>query len=113
VTMEHGRHRIPRQRLFQPAAAEERIDLERLPLDRRLNRRVVKDGNQPLGAKLRQRRFELQGLVQALVHEILDDAFTPRTERAPPKAAGEALDACEADASYLGGVAVERHQAGV
>ena len=48
-----------------------------------------------------------------LVHELLDDLFAPRAERAAAEAAGESLDAGEADAEDLRAVAVERDDARV
>jgi hypothetical protein len=41
------------------------------------------------------------------MHELLDDVFTPWTERSPAKAAGESLDPGEPDAEDLGAVAIE------
>ena len=77
VAVEDRGHRVARERLLQPAAAEERINLERLALDRRLDRGVVQDGDEPFGAQPRQRGLELQRLVQALVDELLDDRLRP------------------------------------
>ena len=65
VAVEDRRHRVARERLLEAAAAEERIDLERLALDRLLDRRVVQDRDEPIGAQPRQRRLELQRFVQA------------------------------------------------
>ena len=106
-------HRIPIERFLQTARSDERIDLERLALDRRLNRRVVQQRNPLRRAKARQRGFELQRLVDGLVHELLDDRLSPRSERTRPEPATETLDAGDADALQLAGVTVENGQAGI
>ena len=49
----------------------------------------------------RQRRLELEGLVDRFAHEDLRRAFAPRLQRAVAEAAGEALGAGEADAGDL------------
>src|SRR6187402_1007107 len=41
VSVDYGADGVAGNRIFEPAAPEERIDLERLPLDRGLDRRVV------------------------------------------------------------------------
>src|SRR5512141_1029126 len=48
VTVAERGPRIPSERLFEAAAAEEWKDLQRLSLDGRLNRRVVKNGDAPI-----------------------------------------------------------------
>ena len=60
-----------------------------------------------LGAQPRERRFQLQRLVDRLLDELLDRRLAPGSERAPAEAAGEPLDAGEADPVHLDGVAVE------
>ena len=64
-------------------------------------------------AQPRQRRLELQRLVDRLLDEVLDRLFAPRAERAAAEAAGKALDAGEADAVDFGRFAVEHRDAGV
>ena len=83
VAVEHGSDRKAIQRFLEAAAAEERIDLEGLTFDRCLNGGVVEDGDQSFGAETRQRRFELQRLVQAFVDELLNDLLAPGAERTP------------------------------
>ena len=61
----------------------------------------------------RERRLELQRFVDRFAHELLDDGFAPRTERALPEAAAESLDPGDADAVSLVRVAVEHDDAGV
>ena len=81
---------------------------QRLTFDRRLDRRVVEQGDELLVAQPRERGLELQRFVDRLADEPLDDLFAPRAERAAPEAAGESLHPGEADAVDLGGLAVER-----
>ena len=113
VTVKDRADREAGERILEPAAAEERKDLERLAFDGGLDRRVVEQRDDVLVAQARERGLELQRFVDRFVHELLDDLFAPRTERPAPEAAGEALDAGEADPEDLGGVAVEHDDAGV
>ncbi len=63
-------------------------------------------------AQARQRRFELQRLVNRLANELFDDRLAPRTERALAESATESLHARDADAEHLACVAVEHHETG-
>ena len=80
VSVKHDVHRVPEQRLLEPAAAEERVDFRRLAFDGLLDRRVVQDGDNAIAAKAGEGRLELQGLVDRLVDEGLDDVLPPGTE---------------------------------
>ena len=64
-------------------------------------------------AQPRQRRLELQRLLDRLVDELLDDLLAPRAELPPSEAAAESLHAGEADALDLVHAAVEHGHAGV
>ena len=100
-------HRVPVERLFQPARSEERHDLQRLALAGRLDRRVVHQGDLVLHPQPRHRALQLQRLVDRLVDERLDRVLAPRAERPRPKASAEPLDPGEADPLDLDGVAVQ------
>src|SRR6187200_2462731 len=97
VTVKNGRYVVTRQRLFEPARSEERVDLGRLPFHRRDDRRVVQQRDALRGAQARQRRFELERLVDRLADESFDARFAPGAERARAKAAAKAFDARESD----------------
>ena len=64
-------------------------------------------------AQPRQRRFELERLVDRFVHELLDDRLAPRREGVAPEPAAETLGAGDADAGELAGIAVEDDHPGV
>jgi hypothetical protein len=64
-----------------------------------------------LRAQASERGFELQRLVDSLLHEQLDRLFAPGSERAATKPAGESLDARKSDALDFGGLAVENRHA--
>src|SRR5207253_2981742 len=100
-------HRISADRLLQAARPEERIDLERLAVDRRLNRRVMQQRDDLLRSQPREGRLELQRFVHRFTHEVLDDPLAPRRERVAAEAAAEAFHAGDADARELARVAVE------
>src|SRR5204862_4743601 len=103
----HGRPRaVAIDGLLRPAGAEERHHLRRLLIDGGANGGVVQDGDaRRLDA--RQRRLELERLLDRLAHEALEHRLAPRLQRAIAEAAGEALDTGEADAADLDEVAVE------
>src|SRR5690349_22615381 len=65
------------------------------------------------GAQSRQGPLELERLLDGLTNELLEDRLPPRLQRALAEAAGEALDAGEADAADLDGVSVEHRDAAV
>lgn len=113
VTVKDGCYVVTRQRLFEAARSEERVDFERLPLDRRGDRRVVQQRDSLRGAKARQRRFELERLVDRLADEGLDARFAPGAERTGAKTAAKAFDARKSDAADLVRVAVENHDPGL
>ena len=108
VAVEHGAHRVAVQRVLESAGAEERIDLRRLAGDRAEDGRIVQHRHTVLRAQARERGFELERLVDRLVHEVLDAVLAPRRERARSEAAREALHAREADARHFLRVAVEQ-----
>src|SRR5262245_33333800 len=107
VAVEDGGDRIAVQGLFEPARPEEREDLGRLALHRRLDGSVMQYGDALRRAQARQRRLQLQRFVQRLLDEALDGLLTPEPECAPAEAAREAFDANKADAMDLIRVAVE------
>ncbi len=113
MAVQDQRHRITADRLFEPARTEERINFERLAIDRFLDRRIVQQGNQLCRAQPGERRFELQRLVHRFADELLDDGFAPRTERSLPEPAAEALHTGDADAAQLARIAVEDDNSGV
>src|SRR5206468_12346784 len=113
VAVKNQRHRVSIDWLLEPARSQKRIDLERLSLNGRLDRRVVQQRDHMRRAQSCQRRVELQRLVDRLADELLDDPFSPRSERALTEAAAEPLHAGDADAVDLGRVAVEYDDAGV
>ena len=98
VPVHDERDRIAIERLLEPARSEERIDFERLAFDGLLNRRIMQQREQMPRPQARQRRLELQRFIDGFAHELLDDRFSPRTERALAEAAAEPLDAGDADA---------------
>src|SRR5438046_10589075 len=61
----------------------------------------------------RERRLELQRLVDRLADELLDNRFAPRPQRALPEPAAETLHPRDPDAAQLAGVAVEYMQAAI
>ena len=85
-------------RVGEPRAAEEGIDLQRLALDRVGDRRIMEDGDVALGLQRAQRVFELARLVERRVDEGLDRRLAERAELAAAEAAEKALHAGEADA---------------
>src|SRR6185369_15667667 len=80
-------------RLLEPAGSEERVNLQRLALDGALDGRIVKqrDGRQRLDS--RQRRLELERLVDGFADEVLDAVFPPRAESALAEAAAKPFHA--------------------
>ena len=66
-----------------------------------------------IGLESRQRRLELQRFLYRLVHEVLDDLFAPRTERATPKATAESANSGEPDAAKFPRVSVQHVDADV
>ncbi|MCY1227719.1 hypothetical protein D9M72_400050 [compost metagenome] len=113
MAVEHGIDRIAHQRIFQPAAAQERKDLDRLAFDRADHGCVVQQRNAPPRAQLGQRRFELHRLVQRLLHEQFDCRLTPRAQRTAPEPAAKPFHARNAHAFDLADRAVEHAHAGV
>src|SRR4051794_37743928 len=109
VAVDRERHREPIDRILEPARSDERINFERLTLYRLLDRSVVQQCDARGGTQADQRGLELQGLVDRFVDELLDDRFTPGAQRARAEAATEALDAGNADARELDGIAIEHH----
>ncbi len=65
------------------------------------------------GPQPAQRRLQLQGLVQRLPHEQLDDVLSPRSEGSPAEAAREALHPGKAHSLNLDRVAVEHLHPGL
>ena len=113
VPMEDGGHGIAGERLLEPTRAEKRIDLAWLTLHRLLDRRVVQDGDALGRSQLRERRLELEGLVDGLPHESFDDFLAPGLERTLPEASAQPLGAGEAHAVDFAGFAVQQVDAGV
>src|SRR5262245_51533481 len=66
-----------------------------------------------LRSQARQRRFELQRLVDRSMDELLDDRLAPRAERALAESSAETLDAGNTNPADFHGVAVEDDHAGV
>ncbi len=113
VTVEHRVDGEPVQRLLEPAAAEVRIDLHRLAVARLANGRVVQHGDAPVGPEPRERRLELERLVDGFLDELLDRGLSPRTEGAAAEATDESLGSRKADPEHFDGVAVEQLHAGL
>jgi hypothetical protein len=105
--MEHCAHRIAAQRLFETAASQEWVDFDGLPFHGGLDRRVVKQRDPMWRSESRERVFELQRLVDGLLHEGLEHALSPGPQRPATKAARETLDARESDIMDLACFAVE------
>src|SRR5205823_1957939 len=98
VAMEDRGHRITIERFFKPATAEERINLQRLTFHRVLNRSVMQQYDALVCSQARQRRLELEGLIERLAHETLDSFLAPRGQHALAEAAAKSFGAGEADA---------------
>src|SRR5438094_161746 len=113
VAVKDVRDGIARERLLQPARSEKRVNLERLSLDGSLHRRIVHQRDQRARAQTRQRRFELERLVDRFAHELLDDRLAPRAEGVLAEAAAESLDAGDTDALHLARFPVENLETGV
>src|SRR5262249_36121330 len=113
VTVEDQADRVAVQRLLQPAGPQEGEDGRRLALDGFLDGGIVQHGDTLRRAQPGQGRLQLQGLLDGLIDEVLDDLLAPRFQGVPAEAAAEALDAREADAVQLADVAVEDVDAGV
>ncbi len=111
--MEHDARGEPVERLLEPARPEERVDLEGLSVAGVADGRVVHEHDAPAGPQLRQRRLELQRLVDGGAHERLDRFFAPRLERQLAKAPGKPLGSGEADARHLEDRAVEDRDVGL
>ena len=114
VAVEDGGDGKAPDRLFESAAAEERIDLAAARL-RPCPGSARSAG--PRSSRSLRRRASADSSFSAssdrFVHELLDDVFAPRTERATAEAAGEALDAGKADPVNFGRVAVEDDDPGI
>ena len=65
----------------------------------------------PLGAESGQGRLELEGLVDRLLHELLDGRLAPGAQRPAAEAARESLRPGETDPQDLAGFAVEHGDA--
>src|SRR2546422_8183414 len=113
VPVEDGGHGIAGERLYEPTRAEKRKDLAWLTLHRLLDRRVVKDGDALGRPQLRERRLELEGFVDGLAHESLDDILAPGLERALTEASAQTLGAGKAHAVDLASLAVQQVDSGV
>jgi hypothetical protein len=113
VAVEHDARGVAIQRLLETTGAEERIDLERLPVDGVADGRVVEEHDAPRRPQPGQRGLELQGLVDGRAHERLDRLLAPRLQRELAEAAGEAFRAGEADARDLDGRPVEDGHVGL
>ena len=64
MAVEDRRDLVARERLFEPAAPEVRIDLPRFAFDGFGDRRVVQQRDPRRRAQARERRFELQRFVR-------------------------------------------------
>src|SRR4029078_6308632 len=95
------------ERLLQPTATEERINLQGLSFDGLLNGGIVQKGERVLCAEAREGGLELERFVQGLLHKLLDDRLPPRGQNPVAKAASKALHAGKADSHHLAGFAVE------
>src|ERR1700687_4578151 len=89
VTVEDCRYRKTIEWLFKPATAEERINLQRLTSHSFLDGSVVQQHDAFVRSQARQRRLELERLVERLAHEALDSLLTPRGQHALPEAAAK------------------------
>src|SRR5687768_5549255 len=113
VSMHDGRRPDAVDRILEPARAEERVDLLRLAHDGPRDRGVMEHDDLLLRAETRERALELHRLVDGLLHERLDRALAPGTQRAGAEAASEAFRPGEPDAADLRCVAVEDAHAGL
>ena len=105
--------RIVNQRFFEPARADEGVDLRWFALDSLLNRRVVHQRDTLRRAQPGESRFELEPFVDGFVHELLDRRFAPRPELTLAEATGEPLDAGDSHLQHFVGIPVENREAGV
>ena len=78
VAVKDGADAVAVDRLFEPARSEIRKDFRRLAFHRRANRRVVQHRDALLRAQPGERGFELQRLVDRLLHERFDRVLAPR-----------------------------------
>src|SRR3989442_933729 len=113
VPVHDERHRITADRFFEPARSKERVNLQRLAVDRLLHRRIVQQSDQMFGAQPSECRLELQRFVDRFAHELLDDRFAPWTERVLAEAAAETLGTSDADPVHLTHFAVKDDHAGI
>lgn len=91
MAVHHEVDGVAQQRVFKPAAAQEGVDLGRLPLHGRGNGRVVQHRNAVSRTQLGQRGLELQGLVQGFIDEGLDSRSAPCAQRCAAETSGKAL----------------------
>src|SRR5438105_2849320 len=108
VSVEDERDGIAADRLLKPARSEKRIDFERLAFDGCGDRRIMQEDDWILRAQPAQRRLELEGFVDRLADELLDDGLAPGSERPLPEPAAESFHAGDADALELTRVAVKQ-----
>jgi len=113
MAVEDRRHGEARDRIFEPAAAQERVDVAGFSLDRSLDRRVVEQDHDVISTQARERGLELQRFVHGFVHELFDDLLAPRPERPAAEPPSEPLHAGKPDAFNLRRLAVEHDDAGV
>jgi hypothetical protein len=66
-----------------------------------------------LGAQAAECRLQLQGLVQGLPHEALDQRLSPRAQGSSPKTSGKPLHSGEAYPKHLLSITVEHSDAGI
>src|SRR6185436_7871639 len=107
VAMKHDVDRVSGERLFQPARAQIGIDLRWLSLHGGGHRGIVQQRHATLGSEPSQSSLQLQGFVQGLLHELLDNRLAPGAKGPSPKSSRKAFDSREPDAEYLVRVPIE------
>ena len=73
----------------------------------------MQDGDLLRSAQPGQRCLQLQRFLDGLVDELLENFFSPRSERPSTEAAAESFCAGEADTVNLVGIAIEHRHAGI
>ena len=107
VSMHDERDGISIERLLQPARSEKRVNFERLAFHGLLDRRIMQQRKQMPRSQARERCLQLQRFVDGFPNELLDDGFSPRTERALPEAATKSFDSGDADSVRLIRITIE------
>jgi hypothetical protein len=113
MPMEHHVDRMTVQRLFQPAGAKVRVDLQRLALHRPLDWRIMKHCNALGRSQPGQGPLELVRLINRLLYEALDGRLAPRTQGRAPEPAQEALGAGNTGALLLVSLTIQHLDPGL